>query len=176
MDKQRTAEHHPVTFEPMGSSVPAAPEESIQEAAARGGIPIRLDCGGKGLCGKCLVLADPASSLSPLSEAEAELLTPRQIASSHRLACQARIRGPLTVTVPEALADSREARGKTEVDGTYPLDPMVRRLVLPRADMPVCGQETCGDLASWIMDRTRTSSGEGDPFEGPRRTARALHP
>ena len=42
-------------------------------------------CGGGGRCGKCKVIAK--GDLSPLTDAERKLLSPREIASGVRLAC-----------------------------------------------------------------------------------------
>ena len=61
---------------------------------------------GQGRCGKCLVIAGPRDNLTPLSETETEQLSPEQIRTGHRLACEAKIHGPVTVTV---LAEEEEA-------------------------------------------------------------------
>ena len=61
---------HRIKFEPTGISLPGGQDETLSEVAKRGGVPVRHDCGGKGLCGKCMIIAEPPESLSPLSEAE----------------------------------------------------------------------------------------------------------
>ena len=129
-DNKYLSENPQVIFEPTGLSVTAKPDSTIMELAAALDIPIRSDCGGKGLCGKCLVIVEPAASLSPLTEGEMDLLTQGQRDSSYRLACQARIWGPIKVTIPEQLTESKEARGKTGIGGTYTRNPAVKRLVL----------------------------------------------
>lgn len=149
------SEDYRIIFEPMGLSVKTDPDKSILDVAASRDVPIRSDCGGKGLCGKCLVIAEPAESLSPLTEVEMELLTPSQRNSSRRLACQARIKGPLTVTIPEQLADSKEARGKSGVWGKYPVDSMVERLVLSYGT-PSCSEDgVSSDMATWATKRVK---------------------
>ena len=54
---------------------------------------IEMTCGGKGLCGKCKVLA--TGDLSPLTDKE------RALGANYRLACTTRIFGDATVFVPE---------------------------------------------------------------------------
>ena len=119
-----------ITFAPMGLAATVKPDTTMMKVAASLDIPLRSDCGGKGLCGKCLVIAKPPENLTPLSEAEMNLLTPWQKKDGYRLACQARIKGPITVTIPEYLEDSREARGKTGLSGFFPVDPTIERLVI----------------------------------------------
>ncbi|MCG6905376.1 MAG: (2Fe-2S)-binding protein, partial [Desulfobacteraceae bacterium] len=81
---------HRVVFQPMGVAVQAEAGTTLGDLAPPG-IPIRFDCGGKGVCGQCRVIAEPAAHLSPPSQAEAESLGPDVLARSVRLACQARI-------------------------------------------------------------------------------------
>ncbi len=56
---------------------------------------IPLDCGGKGRCGKCKVYV--SGDLSPLTQAEADLLTQEEIDAGCRLACQAEVLGEFVV-------------------------------------------------------------------------------
>lgn len=145
-------------FEPMGVSARAEKGMTLMDVVIQD-IPIRFDCGGKGICGKCRVIAEPAANLSPPSESEAEILGPDQLAQSVRLACQARILGPVKVTVPDQMADSREARGKTDLAGTFPLDPMVARLVLPPASAPVHAHSISSSMVTWLCDRAAQETG-----------------
>ncbi|MGA6925025.1 MAG: ASKHA domain-containing protein [Desulfosarcina sp.] len=117
-----------VKFEPTGLKVPLDPEKSIQALGGDHGIDIRADCGGMGVCGKCRILTDPKENFTPLTIAERDGLTPEQIADGSRLACQTHAVATATVSIPDTLAESTEARGKTRIDGSYPVDPMVRRL------------------------------------------------
>ena len=160
-------ENYRVTFEPTGLSVTADSESTILEVATSREIPIRSDCGGKGLCGKCRVIAEPVESLSSLTASESELLPSHQVATAYRLACQSLIKGPLRVTIPAQLADSQEARGKTGISGTYPLDPLVERLVLPQDQIPVPDRGFSGDLALWITDRAKGSANREVCFKDP---------
>lgn len=44
-----------VTFQPAGVSVEVEPGTSMLDAARQAGVAIRNDCGGQGICGRCLV-------------------------------------------------------------------------------------------------------------------------
>ena len=147
-----------IVFEPIGLSANAEPETTIRDSATRLDVPIRFDCGGLGLCGKCRIIAHPTESLSTLTETEADILSPGEITSGCRLACQASIRGALTVTFHAELADSGEARGKAELRGSHSVDPMVERIILSKDSTPTMQLEVYGDKLSWISQRCKDSS------------------
>ena len=148
-----------IKFEPMGIQSEVDADTSVASAAENMNVPIRADCGGKGLCGKCLVIADPSCNLSALSESELDILSPKEIKKSFRLACQARVQGDLTVTIPEQMTDSREARGKTGLKGKYPVDPMVEIIVLRKGEPPEPRHGVQMDLASWMAQRATMAAG-----------------
>jgi uncharacterized 2Fe-2S/4Fe-4S cluster protein (DUF4445 family) len=123
-------------------------EESIQAAAQSRGHSIRMDCGGEGVCGKCRVKTDFGESLTPLTAAEREHLTPGEIAAGFRLACQARFVGPATVTVPDSSLDRPDLFAKTGSPAKLDAEPALRRICLPGAP-----RGTAGSLAEWIEER-----------------------
>lgn len=148
------------TFEPMGILIDADISESILDVAQRMNISVRADCGGKGLCGKCRVFAEPADHLSPPTEAELDVLAPEELKKSCRLACQARILGDITVTLPEQMSDSREARGKTGIHGAFPVDAMVERLLLDSEVPPAPKHGVLIDLSTWMARRASKTTGK----------------
>jgi uncharacterized 2Fe-2S/4Fe-4S cluster protein (DUF4445 family) len=81
-------------------------------AAAAAAIELRSECGGKGKCGKCAVEATPVEHLSPASDSEHRYLSADSLGRGERLACQARVEGPLEVVIAESNLDSAEVRGK----------------------------------------------------------------
>jgi uncharacterized 2Fe-2S/4Fe-4S cluster protein (DUF4445 family) len=91
----------------------------VSEAAQILDIPLRSDCGGKGTCGKCIIMADPPENLTPASPAEKKILSKSSAAGSARLACQAKITGPVTITIPENLIIHDESSGKTSVTACF---------------------------------------------------------
>ena len=102
-----------VVFQPMGKRCRIPYGKKIIDGAAEHSINVRSDCGGQGQCGKCLVKVFPSDHASPPTDNEIRLLTPECIEKGGRLACEAEIRGGISVSVSELVLDSREAIGKT---------------------------------------------------------------
>ncbi|RLE57926.1 MAG: ferredoxin [Thermoprotei archaeon] len=90
-----------VVFEPMGRRVRASPG-TILEIAREGNVPLRSDCGGRGVCGKCrVVIVDVKGEISEVSEVEKRHLTQEELARGYRLACQVKVlSGCVVVFVP----------------------------------------------------------------------------
>ncbi len=82
-------------------------------------VPLRSDCGKNGTCGKCRIIVDKPFHLNPETKNELKVLTESQLESSQRLACQAKICGPVTITIPEDLIIKKEVFGKTRVTGSF---------------------------------------------------------
>lgn len=89
-----------VTFLPLGVSAAVEPGAPLLEAAQRAGVGLAADCGGSGSCGRCRVRAEAGAALSPPTPVEEQVLPPGELAAGCRLACQACVLAPLTVTVP----------------------------------------------------------------------------
>ena len=67
---------------------------SILEAALSSGVPVYHTCGGNGSCSTCRVIVlKGAENLSPVEEAEAEVLDAFDLKSPFRLSCQAHLLG-----------------------------------------------------------------------------------
>lgn len=77
----------------------AAEGESLLEAARAAGLPVAQGCGRNALCTRCaLEIVAGAASLSPEEERERRIKARSRVPAQWRLACQALVRGPLTVT------------------------------------------------------------------------------
>jgi uncharacterized 2Fe-2S/4Fe-4S cluster protein (DUF4445 family) len=74
--------HFTITFEPDDRQISVHAGATVAEAAAKAGIILNGACGGRGLCGKCEVMLADGTKV---------------------LACQKRVDGDLSVTVPAAL-------------------------------------------------------------------------
>jgi uncharacterized 2Fe-2S/4Fe-4S cluster protein (DUF4445 family)/acyl-coenzyme A synthetase/AMP-(fatty) acid ligase len=147
-----------IQFEPAGLKVPLDESRTLQALAGDHGIVMRADCGGMGICGKCRVLVRPRKSFSPPSDAELEILTPAQMADGARLACQAQAVASGMVTIPDSLAESAETRGKKGITGTYPLDPMIRRLAVDTRPPDLSTDHTPQSLVDWLAARAGDST------------------
>ena len=150
-----------IKFEPMGRRMDGRLNETITTVAARGNLPIRSDCGGAGKCGKCLVMVSPAASVTAPTRAEIDIPGTGKLAENIRLACQAKILGPLTVTIPERFMDVAGAQGKELAEAVYSVNPMVRRVFVPKTGFP-SGKDSTGDIVDWFTGRLRDACG-ADP-------------
>jgi uncharacterized 2Fe-2S/4Fe-4S cluster protein (DUF4445 family) len=91
---------HALVVEPYGLRVAARRGETILSAFRRSGIPLRSECGGRGLCGKCQVVLQEGAAVTPPTRQEERLLGGEALARGYRLACQAAVLGDLKVYVP----------------------------------------------------------------------------
>jgi len=115
-----------VLFEPSGRHVHVLPGTVLLEAAAGAGFIIQTPCGGAGKCGKCLVRV--RAGQCPPSDSEAATLGAEKTAAGYRLACQARIQGPLTVEIPEAsLFQAQQQILTADAGGELEVLPRVRK-------------------------------------------------
>ena len=138
-------EHFEIEFNPLHIKGTVRRGSTVFEAAENHGIGLRSDCGNKGTCGKCRVTVDNPANLSPANKTEKKILSASQLKSAHRLACQARIFGPVSVTVPDDLIIKNEVFGKTDVKGSFPVNPAIKRILIPAEKIkPV----DCQDLHS----------------------------
>ncbi len=146
-----------IKFEPTGLRIAVDESKTIHELASDHGIDIRADCGGMGVCGKCRVIVSPPESFSPLSDDERNRLTPAQVEEGFRLACRARAIASGTITIPEDLAESAETRGKTGISGTYPVDPMTKRIILSDCSAEPAQDNIPESLVGWLARQTGDS-------------------
>jgi len=138
-------EHFEIEFNPLHIKGKIRRGATVFEAAENHDIALRSDCGKKGVCGKCRVMVDNPANLSPVNKSEDKILAASQFKSAHRLACQARIFGPVSVTIPDDLITKNEVFGKTGVNGSFPVNPAVKRILIPAEKIrPV----DCQDLHS----------------------------
>jgi uncharacterized 2Fe-2S/4Fe-4S cluster protein (DUF4445 family) len=86
-----------VLFMPGGREVEVTGGTSLLEAARLADVGLDGDCGGRGSCGKCRVLA--REGLAPLTALEKKLLSSQDVEQGVRLACQAQVNGPAQVTL-----------------------------------------------------------------------------
>jgi ferredoxin/hemoglobin-like flavoprotein/tRNA A-37 threonylcarbamoyl transferase component Bud32 len=91
---------HRVAFRERGERIVtlAAEGTSLLDVSLGAGIAHYHACGGNARCSTCrVVVVEGRDSLSPRTEAEEQIAARRKWPSTTRLACQARVRGPVTV-------------------------------------------------------------------------------
>jgi len=153
-----------ITFEPIGKKAACRPREDLLTIAIRSGVGIRSECGGKGTCGKCLIITSTPDRLGGVTEAERKLIPAARLRSGWRLACQSRATGDTTVSIPE---ESRvgERRVLTRgVERDLKVEPAVQKVYL---EMPKPSLEDLAPdaerLLAHIPDRLRGRGLEIDP-------------
>ncbi len=86
-----------VVFEPSGLRIAVDSGTTVLEAAREVGLHISSECGGRGTCGKCRVIARPASVPSPQ---DLEHLSSKEIDDGFRLACKFMIIENTRILIP----------------------------------------------------------------------------
>jgi len=131
--KKRTNAKVIVDFEPIGRRVYANIGQTILAVAKGMDLfehGISAPCGGKGLCGRCLIRLITGQVSSP-SLTEENILTPERLSQGYRLACQARIVGPCKIEIP---VTSLIGRQQLQVDGcsqVVEVDYLLKRYMVP---------------------------------------------
>jgi ferredoxin, 2Fe-2S len=94
--------NHLVTFLPDGRTVNVRSGSTLLDASRRARVNIRTRCGGVAGCLMCKVhvMNEQAAALHPPTAAEMHKLG-SMLESGTRLSCQARVKGDVTVIVPE---------------------------------------------------------------------------
>jgi uncharacterized 2Fe-2S/4Fe-4S cluster protein (DUF4445 family) len=90
-----------IEFQPGGIRLVLEKPTLLLDAIRQAGINIRADCGGKGICGKCLVqLLDSKANIPP-TELENSRLEDNQLENGFRLACELVIRSDTRIYIPQ---------------------------------------------------------------------------
>ena len=144
--------------------------KSIMEVAIDWNISFRTDCGGEGQCGQCLVNVNPAEHVTPLTKNEKEILSPELIQAGYRLACEARIKGSLTVSVSDSALDIGAVAGKTFDGETFRVGSLAKRQDLAgqtSGPLGIALDIGTTTLAAYLCDlksgRVLTSAAETNP-------------
>ena len=88
-----------VCCEPSGKEARVVEDSTLMDAVEQVMLPLGRSCDGVSLCGYCRVrVVAGAENLSPVTQGEREILKGLRADDSERLACCARIQGPVTVT------------------------------------------------------------------------------
>ena len=113
----------------------ASDGDLLADALRAAGVPMSLYCGGRGICGKCLVEIVSGDVSTP-SEREAEFLRGKRHGRGARLACLTRVRGDLAVKVPGSSLLMDVAVLETGLEAKLRPDPAVHKLSF---DVPAPG-------------------------------------
>ena len=118
-----------VVSEPDGKRFVTKTGSDLLDVLGNAGLLLNSECGGKGTCGKCLVVIKDQGNVSKVGMTEKTLLTQEQLDYGYRLACQTILLGDITVYIPRSRMGKRRIQ-ETGVEQTAELDPSVRRYAL----------------------------------------------
>ena len=129
-----------VVFAPSGLRGEVAVGTTVLEAARQLGADLDSVCGGRGICGRCQVVAGSAADADSLNErtsTERDYSVRRTLAGETRLGCAARIQRDLTIEIPDASQVHRPVIRKSIDLSDLVVDPIVRLyyLEVPVADL-----------------------------------------
>ncbi len=102
---------------------------NLLEAAARAGVAVEGDCGGKGSCGKCKIRLAKKSPVAP-TEVEKKFLSPGELEAGWVLACQRTADEDIIVEVPEQIDAFQRKISLTEDDREVKAEPAVSKIEL----------------------------------------------
>lgn len=114
-----------VVFQPEGRSVFVLRGTKAVEAAGQAGIILNTPCGGEGTCGKCRV--EVSGTAPHPCEAEKQRLSPQEIASGVRLACQLAVDRDMVISVPESTRFFEQVVLTEGREREYRFEPNVRK-------------------------------------------------
>mgnify|MGYP001819739774 CR=1 FL=1 len=88
-----------VVCTPSGREVRVVHETNLLDAVLQAGLGLGQSCDGIALCGFCRVqVVEGLENLSPMGEEERKILVAQRAGENERLACCARVSGPVTIT------------------------------------------------------------------------------
>ncbi len=102
-DKKSEEKEFTVIFNPGNREALVAKGSTLLEAAEKADVSLNASCNGKGVCGKCRLILESGKTESPPSP----LLSDEEKAKNYVLACQARVKSDVTVTIPEETLEKR---------------------------------------------------------------------
>ena len=142
-----------IVFTPSGKrgSIPAQ-GTTVLQCARHLGVDIDSVCGGRGICGKCQIVAVSGDfpkhgmtvrpdALSPWNGVEQRYKDKRGLAPGRRLGCQARIQGDVVVDVPPESQVHKQVIRKAATDRPVTINPATRLYLVdvaqPDMDAPL---------------------------------------
>lgn len=133
-----------VTFLPSHKKVSLQPGKSILDAAKHLGLPIHANCSGTGTCGKCKIVLRQGDL--PITAADLELLSEKELMQGIRLACMAVPDNDCTVAIVENAA---ERGGEILIQGLHrhvAIEPAVKRFSVTVPQPTLTGGGSDADL------------------------------
>ncbi len=128
-----------VTFEPSGISGEVPDSTTILEAALELGEELEHECGGNASCGTCNVRVETwRETLSPIEEAERDVLERESLPAPFRLSCQSKLLKNTVVTVrkPSDELDTKDRELLNILQSEFPLSAEPFRTMSDKLGIP----------------------------------------
>ena len=124
-------------FQPRGIRLVCDEPLTLLDASRRAEIPLRADCGGKGVCGKCRVQIISDNAIPEPTEAEKKHISISELEKGFRLACETVISGNTKVFIPNQSVVADQVLQVEGVDGDEDIQPVVSQIQvrLKKADL-----------------------------------------
>lgn len=116
-----------VIFQPAGCRGLVLAGKSILAAARELGAAIEAPCGGRDICGKCKVIMEDQTGVSPLTAKEQQLLSAEELSRHYRLACCTRIYQDVTVIVPPESQQHKQVVLENGTARSFKLNPAISK-------------------------------------------------
>ena len=149
---------HRLLIEPFGILANVEEQETILQAIQRTGVQIAAYCNGIGMCGKCKIkiieqtlsgyggIVSEKSHVSPMTKAEKDGLTQKEIKQGYRLACMTRVNGDVIIEIPTESYLGEQVILEEGKERSVSLDPGVKAYVVS-VEKPTLG-DTDDDFTS----------------------------
>ncbi|CQR72779.1 Na(+)-translocating NADH-quinone reductase subunit F [Sporomusa ovata DSM 2662] len=116
-----------VVFQPAGCRGMISCGNSVLTAARELGVAMEAPCGGGAVCGKCKVIINEMSNVSPVTEKEKKTLSAEELTNNYRLACSTQIYGDVLVIVPPESSLLNQVVLETGTVRPFSINPAVKK-------------------------------------------------
>ena len=117
-------------FQPYGIRLVCEKPLTLLDAARQVGVPLRADCGGEGVCGKCRVQILSAHKSLAHSEAEEAHISKENLEQGFHLACETVISEDASIFIPTASVIEDQILQLEGCDFTADPDPVITQQML----------------------------------------------
>ncbi len=120
-----------VEIKPYNKYIESSSNKTLLDIITSIGIPIRAECGGIGICGKCKVIVEGRGELSTPTPNEIKILGDKNISQGYRLACQVKLlSGIFRVTIPPESVFQKYKSADIGYERSIPLEPAIRKIFI----------------------------------------------
>ncbi len=113
-----------IEFQPVGIRLVCSEPLTLLEAARQAGIQLRADCGGAGLCGKCVIQSQQPL---PITSDDRKRLSLQALNEGQHLACAALVSADIQVYIASQTHTNGQVMQTSAVAAACPPDPIIHQ-------------------------------------------------